>query len=109
MLRTLAAGALAAGILLAAAVPAGAQVTKNPKKATDLLPCKRRLRQDRPRLVHPRRQKLGGGQPTPRMSLSPAPWDGKGDTCSYGYTLWEVGPKDHGFHYVFSCPSAPWA
>jgi len=39
MLRTLAAGALAAGILLAAAVPAGAQVTKNPKKATDLLPC----------------------------------------------------------------------
>jgi hypothetical protein len=46
----------------------------------------------------------------PSMSLSPKPWDGTEGTCSYGYTLWEIGPKDHGrFRHVFDCPSAPWA
>jgi len=47
---------------------------------------------------------------TPGMSLSSKAWDGSESTCRYGYTLWEVGPKDHGrFRHVFTCPSAPWA
>jgi len=30
--------------------------------------------------------------------------------CDYGYTLWQVGPKDHGrSRFSESCPSAPWA
>ena len=108
MLRTLAAGALAAGILLAAAVPAGAQVTKNPKKATDLLPA----------TTAPAGPPSSGSPPTPeagRWTTDPEDVPLPGAVGREGgHLLLRVhplggGPEGSRFHYVFSCPSAPWA
>ena len=39
------------------------------------------------------------------ISLSNAPAG-----CSYGYMLYEIGPKDHGhMRFIEDCPRAPWA
>jgi hypothetical protein len=37
--------------------------------------------------------------------LSPSP-----ESCSYGYMLYQIGPKDHGhMRFIEDCPRAPWA